>query len=170
LSATGLRSIRYAKEIPSVKKIIANDLASDAVSLIHENIKSNEVDTIVQPNQGDANSALFILKSQGASFSVIDLDPYGSAAPFLDSAVQNINNGGLLCITCTDMAVLCASYPETCYAKYSSVPIKGDVAHEAVIHARLALLSHYFRPFALCCRRSNPVRPNTKSMLSLYSA
>lgn len=46
--------------------------------------------------------------------------------------MQNVMNAGLLCITCTDMAVLCASYPETCYAKYSSIPMKGDNSHEAV--------------------------------------
>lgn len=64
---------------------------------------------------------------------MVDLDPYGSAAPFIDSAIQNVSNGGLLCITCTDMAVLCASYPETCFAKYGSLPMKGDNSHEAVI-------------------------------------
>ena len=37
---------------------------------------------------------------------MIDLDPYGSAAPFLDGAVQAVESGGLLCITCTDMAAL----------------------------------------------------------------
>ena len=40
-------------------------------------------------------------------FSVIDLDPYGSPTPFLDAAVQSTKDGGLMCITCTDMAVLC---------------------------------------------------------------
>jgi N2,N2-dimethylguanosine tRNA methyltransferase len=38
-------------------------------------------------------------------FDVIDLDPYGSAAPFMDAAVQSVKDGGLLCVTCTDMAV-----------------------------------------------------------------
>lgn len=42
----------------------------------------------------------------GGKYDVIDLDPYGSAAPFLDAAVQSVADGGLLCITCTDMAVL----------------------------------------------------------------
>ena len=37
-------------------------------------------------------------------YDVIDLDPYGSAAPFLDAAVQAIADGGLLSVTCTDMA------------------------------------------------------------------
>lgn len=86
---------------------------------------------------------MFILKSQGQNINVIDLDPYGSAAPFLDTAVQTISNGGLLCITCTDMAVLCASYPETCYAKYASIPMKGDNSHEAV-RVRLYFLLQYF--------------------------
>jgi tRNA (guanine26-N2/guanine27-N2)-dimethyltransferase len=36
---------------------------------------------------------------------VIDLDPYGSAAPFVDGAVQAVKSGGLICVTCTDMAV-----------------------------------------------------------------
>ena len=29
-------------------------------------------------------------------FDVIDLDPYGSAAPFLDAAVQSVADGGWL--------------------------------------------------------------------------
>ena len=34
-------------------------------------------------------------------FDVIDLDPYGTASPFLDSAVQAVADGGLMCVTCT---------------------------------------------------------------------
>ena len=42
-------------------------------------------------------------------FDVVDLDPYGSPATFLDGAVQSICDGGLLLVTCTDMAVLCGT-------------------------------------------------------------
>lgn len=138
LSATGLRSIRYAKEIPHIKTIVANDLDPAAVELIKENIKINSLDSpqindLILPNQGDANTAMHFLKGSGLNFDIIDLDPYGSAAPFIDSAVQTISNGGLLCVTCTDLAVLCASHPETCFAKYSGLPLRGDVCHEAVI-------------------------------------
>ena len=34
-------------------------------------------------------------------FDVVDLDPFGSSAIFLDSAVQAVGDGGLLCVTCT---------------------------------------------------------------------
>jgi len=44
---------------------------------------------------------------------VVDLDPYGTAAPFIDAAVNCIADGGLLCVTCTDLAVLAGTqYPE----------------------------------------------------------
>ena len=40
-------------------------------------------------------------REAGQQFDVIDLDPYGSAAPFIDPAVQAVADGGLLCVTCT---------------------------------------------------------------------
>jgi tRNA G26 N,N-dimethylase Trm1 len=41
-------------------------------------------------------------RTRGAQrFDVIDVDPFGSASEFLDSAVQAIADGGLLCVTCT---------------------------------------------------------------------
>ena len=65
-------------------------------------------------------------------FSIIDLDPYGSPSPFLDAAVQSLTEGGLLMITCTDMAVLCGNHSETCHAKYGSVCLKSKCCHEMV--------------------------------------
>lgn len=66
-------------------------------------------------------------------FSVIDLDPYGTAVPFLDAAVQAIEDGGLLLVTCTDKAVLCGSNPEKCFSMYRSVSLKGDFCHEQAV-------------------------------------
>ena len=55
LSATGLRSIRYANEIPNVTQIIANDLDLDAVELIKKNIQENFGDaSIIKANHANA--------------------------------------------------------------------------------------------------------------------
>ena len=54
LSATGLRSIRYAKEIPGIQEIIANDISKSAVDSIRENIKYNHVEDIVTASHFDA--------------------------------------------------------------------------------------------------------------------
>lgn len=55
LSATGLRSIRYAREIPGVKEIIANDLSEDAVESIKKNIEHNGVEDLVSTTRSDAS-------------------------------------------------------------------------------------------------------------------
>ncbi|WBW71627.1 tRNA (guanine-N2-)-methyltransferase Trm1 [Schizosaccharomyces osmophilus] len=138
LSATGLRAIRYAKELPNVKKILANDLLARAVEAIDANVKRNDVSHIVVPNKGDANSVMHSFKNQ---YDVIDLDPYGTATPFLDSAVQSVANNGLLCITCTDSAVLAGNaYPEKCFSNYGGTSLRSDFCHEqAVRHLLYAI-------------------------------
>lgn len=54
LSATGLRSIRYAKEIPGIKQIIANDISHKAVEDIKLNVVENGVVDIVTASHEDA--------------------------------------------------------------------------------------------------------------------
>jgi tRNA (guanine26-N2/guanine27-N2)-dimethyltransferase len=44
LSASGLRPIRYLKELPDIKKVIANDLSEAALTLMKENMQNNEID------------------------------------------------------------------------------------------------------------------------------
>eukprot|EP00795_Rhopilema_esculentum_P012237 gene12237-2871_t len=66
-------------------------------------------------------------------FQVIDLDPYGSPASFLDGAVQAVDDGGLLCITCTDMAGLCGNHGEASFAKYGAMPLKSKCCHEMAL-------------------------------------
>ncbi|CDW99515.1 hypothetical protein [Sporisorium scitamineum] len=67
-------------------------------------------------------------------FDVVDLDPYGSAAPFLDGGVQSVADGGLLCVTCTDLAVLAGhNYPEKCFSQYGGVSVKAEFSHEVAL-------------------------------------
>lgn len=41
LAATGLRSVRYVKEIPSISKLVANDLDPVATDLMKKNFEFN---------------------------------------------------------------------------------------------------------------------------------
>ena len=45
-------------------------------------------------------------RAEGSRVDVVDLDPYGTAAPFIDAAVQSVNDSALFCVTCTDLSVL----------------------------------------------------------------
>jgi tRNA (guanine26-N2/guanine27-N2)-dimethyltransferase len=93
LAATGLRSVRYLKEIPLVRHVTVNDLDPSAISAASENISRNSVDpSRVSLVQGDACMLMYSHKEVDKRFDVIDLDPYGSAVPFLDAAVQVISS------------------------------------------------------------------------------
>ncbi|ODV58620.1 tRNA (guanine26-N2)-dimethyltransferase [Ascoidea rubescens DSM 1968] len=141
LSATGLRAIRYGKEIPNVGIVIANDLLPNAVKLIEKNIKYNKIGDIVKPNLGDANE--FMYKSKNKKINVIDLDPYGTAAPFIDAAINCIEDNGLLLVTCTDLAVLAGnSYPEKCFSLYGGTNIRGDSTHESALRLVINMIAN----------------------------
>lgn len=141
LSASGLRAIRYAKEIPFATTIIANDYSSEAVRAIDLNIQHNELNEKVFSNQGDARQFMYSKTGNESAhkgpayvhkFDVVDLDPYGTAAPFLDAAIQAVADGGMLCVTCTDGGVWASNgYPEKAYAIYAGIPLKGPQSHEA---------------------------------------
>ena len=133
LAASGLRSVRFALEVPGLKEVIANDFDQNAVEYIKKNVAHNNVGHLVVPNCADATILMHENKRYSNRFDVIDLDPYGSPAQFLDGAVQAVRDGGLLCVTCTDVAILCGNAPETCYAKYGAMPLKTKFCHEMAL-------------------------------------
>ncbi|XP_075979726.1 tRNA methyltransferase 1 isoform X2 [Anticarsia gemmatalis] len=143
LSATGLRSIRYAKEVPNVTKIVANDLSEQAVETIKANIVHNQVEDLIETSHDDACMVMYKHKHPSKRFAAIDLDPYGCPSVFLDSAVQSIQDGGLLLITATDMAVLAGNSPETCYCKYGAVSLKTKCCHEMALRIMLQCIESH---------------------------
>ncbi|XP_009433044.1 tRNA (guanine(26)-N(2))-dimethyltransferase isoform X2 [Pan troglodytes] len=88
LAASGLRSIRFALEVPGLRSVVANDASTRAVDLIRRNVQLNDVAHLVQPSQADARMLMYQHQRVSERFDVIDLDPYGSPATFLDAAVQ----------------------------------------------------------------------------------
>ncbi|KAI4267856.1 MAG: hypothetical protein LQ337_008156 [Flavoplaca oasis] len=133
LSATGLRALRYVKEIPHVTSVIANDISSSATASIKLNAEYNGIIDKIQPTTGDAKSLMYhTIAHTKDLFSVIDLDPYGTAVPFLDAAVQALHDGGLLCVTCTDAGVFASvGFPEKTFSQYGGISWKGTQGHEA---------------------------------------
>ncbi|XP_066449801.1 tRNA (guanine(26)-N(2))-dimethyltransferase isoform X2 [Eleutherodactylus coqui] len=149
LAASGLRSVRFACEVPGLQSIVANDFSASAVELIKRNIRFNGVEHLVTASYSDARMLMYNRTGKQNCFDVIDLDPYGSPAMFLDAAVQNVNDGGLLCVTCTDMAVLAGNSGETCYSKYGSMSLKSKFCHEMA----LRILLHSLDLRANCYQR-----------------
>ena len=123
LAATGVRSIRFAKEL-KYKSIIANDISKKAFSLIKKNMKLNKVK--IEIKNKDAN--IWLLESKG--FDFIDLDVFGSPNFILDSAIRRISRQGILAVTATDTAALPGTYPRATLRKYWATPKKDAMMHK----------------------------------------
>lgn len=165
LSATGLRAIRYAQEIPFVTSVTSNDLLAEAVESIKLNVEHNKLGSKVNVSHDDAIAYMYTvvaqeLRRQNAQkhpdprksnrYDVVDLDPYGTAALFLDAAVQAVkDDGGLLCVTCTDSGVWASNgYPEKAYSLYGGIPLKGgqhshEVGLRLILHAIESAAARY---------------------------
>lgn len=129
LSATGIRTCRYANEISPhlIECIHANDLDLDACHSILDNLALNDIpitDRIAVTN-GDCNHILsHHTMSDHERFNVIDIDPFGSAAPFLNNAFAAAADGGLLCVTCTDLSLLSSgTNHEASIRKYGAMAV-----------------------------------------------
>jgi len=126
LGGSGVRGIRYAKELinPSgTVEVIINDINPFAVKTVKENIRLNKVENVQVFNR-DAN---VLLSEHFRTFNLVDIDPFGSPNPYLDSAIRScITRDGIVAMTATDTAVLCGSYRKACIRNYDAIPLTGD--------------------------------------------
>lgn len=135
LAASGIMGIRYAKEaLEKEDEIWVNDINEKAVEIIKKNVEINNLKN-VRITQKNAN----ILLSE-EKFDVIDIDPFGSPMPFLDSAVRSTLHKGFLFITATDTAPLCGTYPRACFRKYGIFSFRSDFSKELGIRILISAI------------------------------
>ncbi|GAB4826487.1 hypothetical protein Ancab_033382 [Ancistrocladus abbreviatus] len=142
LSASGLRALRYAREVEGIGQVVALDNDKASVDACRRNIKFNGSIACAKVESHLADARVYML-THLKEFDVVDLDPYGSPSVFLDSAVQSVVDGGLLMCTATDMAVLCGGNGEVCYSKYGSYPLRAKYCHEMALRILLACIESH---------------------------
>jgi tRNA (guanine26-N2/guanine27-N2)-dimethyltransferase len=116
LAGTGARSLRLAREVDAPLVVHANDGDANAVKAIRKGAAANGLAPArLQASEGDAHVFLAARR-----FDVVDLDPCGSPAPFLDAAMRSLRHGGLLCATATDTGALAGKFPRVCRRRYDA--------------------------------------------------
>lgn len=123
LAASGVRSLRLIKE--GGVRMVINDYNPKAFTVIKKNCELNNVETVVYNE--DAN---ILARRLGERFDYVDVDPFGTPVPFIESAVHALRNKGVLAVTATDSSALCGTYPKACVRKYGSKPLKNEYCHE----------------------------------------
>jgi tRNA (guanine26-N2/guanine27-N2)-dimethyltransferase len=137
LAAPGMRALRYALELPEVSKVYANDMDPAVVEAMKRSVAHNGLEEKVEVVQSDPR--VLMLQKPDEYYDVIDLDLYKEPVTLLDSAVQSICDGGLLCVTSIGLDNLCAHQSEVCWMKYGSFPIYvgGEYCREMSIRILL---------------------------------
>ena len=140
MSASGSRAVRIANEVPDMT-VTANDRDPKAYDLIMRNIEHNGLGNCIATNR-DMNSLL------GESlYDYVDVDPFGSPVPFLDSAVRGCRRNGILAITATDTAPLAGAHRKKCERRYGSRPIRGPMCHESGLRILMASVARELAKF-----------------------
>ncbi|MFW9809239.1 MAG: tRNA (guanine(10)-N(2))-dimethyltransferase [Candidatus Thorarchaeota archaeon] len=133
LTGSGVRTLRYLNECPGnfhAKMFDANPLAIETARKNVESLGSMERAEVMH---GDAK-LLLLTESREKRFDFVDVDPFGTPAPYLNAAIQSLNpKGALLAVTATDMPVLCGVYPKIALRRYGGFSIRAPYTHEIAI-------------------------------------
>ncbi len=129
LAATGVRGIRFAKELG--KDVTISDKSPEAVKVIRKNAEMNGVDVRIENENVNALMAR-------EKFEYIDIDPFGTPVPFIDMALQS---GKILGITATDTATLGGRNRRVERRYLATVKSPAPLVHEIGIRVLLGYIA-----------------------------
>lgn len=132
LAATGARTIRIAKEATVPQELQLQGVTVDRDPRVHrlmvQNVAGNRVADKVAALLDDMHHVV------GENhWDHVDVDPFGSPAPFLDAALRRLSGHGTIAVTATDTASLTGSAPNPCRRRYDARPFHGQGMHEAAL-------------------------------------
>ena len=143
LSATGLRARRWLNELPaqSATRISATMGDMDPVALdwamrCHEEFPPEHGEGELLPHLGDLRKSVL---EHGRHW--VDIDPYGSPLPFLDTAIQSLARRGIAEISATDSAALTGSSKNALLRRYGARVKTDGLAHDSGLRVLLATVA-----------------------------
>jgi tRNA (guanine26-N2/guanine27-N2)-dimethyltransferase len=133
LTGSGVRTLRYLNECSGDFSATLFDANPAAVETATKNIKRLGFEKRAKVVKGDAK-LLLMTESREKRFDYVDVDPFGTPAPYLNASIQSISPyGGLLALTATDMPVLCGAYPKVAMRRYGGFSIRAPFVHELAV-------------------------------------
>ncbi len=153
MGATGARGIRVAGEcgIP----VTVNDRDPLAVEVIRRNAAHTGVTAEI--TQCDVNVLL-----SSRRFDAVDLDPFGTPAPFVDSAARSARK--YLFVTATDTAPLCGAHAQAGARRYFAHPVNNEYHGETGLRTLLGFIVREMVKYdrglepVLCFTREHAIR------------
>jgi len=136
LAGTGIRGIRVCLEVGG--QGLLNDIDPRAYYYIKRNILLNKLEDRAEAYNQEANTLLNTLVFSGVLVDYVDLDPYGSPIPFIDSAFKPLAKRAYLGVTATDLAPLSCTHPHKTLARYWDKCVRVDFDKEYALRLLIA--------------------------------
>ena len=134
MAASGIRGVRYFVE-SGVPEIAFNDVNPRAVELAKKNAEMYGV-------RGRFYQKNFNVLCEEESFRAVDLDPFGSPAPFIWSAARSVRSRGYVLVSATDTRPLSGASPKQALAKYGTLLRKPEWYPELMARVLYFLVFH----------------------------
>ncbi len=134
MAATGIRGVRYFVE-SGIPEVVFNDVNPTAIQLARRNAEKYNVNARFYQRD-------FRVLCNEERFWTVDLDPFGSPAPFIWAAARAVRSGGYLLVSATDTRPLSGASPKQALAKYGAILWKPEWYPELMVRVLYFLLFH----------------------------
>jgi len=141
MGGIGVRSIRAKLEVDKELVCKINDKSKEAVELIKKNLELNGISEGVEVHCKDARVFNILHSEPGSRFDYLDLDPFGSPAMYIESAILSIKHEGHLGITATDTATLFGNNVDKAFVRYGVKLRKTQFLKELGVRALIASIA-----------------------------
>ena len=131
LAASGIRGIRLNLE--AGVNVEFCDSSRMATETIAGNLEMNGIKSKIYNERVED-------LLQDRKYDWIDVDPFGTPAPYLEAALKGLNDGGILGVAATDTAVLCGAKPSICMKRYGAVSMRRVAAKEVGVRILLSMI------------------------------
>ena len=131
LAASGIRGIRLNLE--AGMNVEFCDSSRMATETIAGNLEMNGIKSKIYNERVED-------LLQDRKYDWIDVDPFGTPAPYLEAALKGLNDGGILGVAATDTAVLCGAKPSICKKRYGAVSMRRVAAKEVGVRILLSMI------------------------------
>jgi tRNA (guanine26-N2/guanine27-N2)-dimethyltransferase len=143
LTATGARSLRWLHELPEEAaarlQLTQVDRDERAIGWAAANLSHNPPKN---PNSGVEQLIGDVRQiSLGQGWQWVDIDPFGSPVPFLDTVLQSTARRAVIEVTATDTAALTGSSASALRRRYGARARLDSIAHDTGLRILLARIA-----------------------------
>jgi len=137
LAGVGARGIRVAREVHRAVNVALVDFNRQALALARKSARLNRVMTRCTFNAAETNSFLHSRFGRNEKYDFVDIDPFGTPAPYIQAALSAASDGSIVSFTATDSAVLCGVHRNVALRRYGAATLNNAFGHETAVRTLL---------------------------------